>query len=256
MEVHGSSGPPVVLVPGGAAPCTGFFPGLVEGLAGDCRVVVHDRPGTGTAGPGELKDATAHLHALVGELDRGPAVVVGQSLGGAVAALWARDHPGDLAGIVLLDATPITDPRLCRIIEWQTRLLGGPARLPGLGPLLDKGFAAAGRRAVLKAPLPAQSVPAIDTLSDGGLGRLAAAVRGLAALSDGFRTADLPLLPSAVVSADRARPGAMGRSHEALATALGATVTTWPGATHTVHLDHPDEVLALVRDVVRRAHPA
>jgi pimeloyl-ACP methyl ester carboxylesterase len=75
-------------------------------------------------------------------------------------------------------------------------------------------------------------------------------------LSDGFRTADLPLLPSAVVTADRPKPGAMGRCHERLATAFGAQVTTWPGATHVVHLDHPAEVLGVVRDVVTRARPA
>lgn len=257
MEVHGTSGVPVVLLPGGAAPCDGFFPGLVEGLVADpgCRVVVHDRPGTGAAGPGQLKDATAHLHALVADLGLGPVVVVGQSLGGAVASLWARDHPDDLAGIVLLDATPINDPRTCRLIEGQMRAVAVPARIPGLGPLLDKGFQWLGRRQVLRTPLPPEGVAALEVTMAGDIAQLAAATRGLVALADGFRDTDLPLLPSAVVTADRAKPGAMGRSHERLATAFGAPVTTWPGAAHTVHLDHPAEVLAVVRDVVGRVSP-
>jgi pimeloyl-ACP methyl ester carboxylesterase len=258
MEVHGTSGTPVVLLPGGAAPCAGFFPGLVEGLVADpgCRVVVHDRPGTGSAGPGELKDATAHLHNLVTSLGMGPVVVVGQSLGGAVATLWARDHPDDLAGIVLLDSTPITDPVTCARIERPVRVAASLARLPVVGKGVDKAFQALGRRTLLRTPLPAQSVAAVDVVLQGDVAQLAAATRGLGALAAGLNTADLPLLPSAVVTADRAKPDAMSRSHEALATAFGATVTTWPGATHTVQLDHPDEVLELVRDVIRRAHPA
>ncbi|WP_181781946.1 alpha/beta fold hydrolase, partial [Pseudonocardia pini] len=131
MQVHGEVGQPVVLLPGGAAPCAGFFPGLVEGLVADpgCRVVVHDRPGTGrSTEPGGLAGATAHLHALVTELGLGPVVVVGQSLGGAVATLWARDHPGDVAGLVLLDPTPINDPAACVRIERPVRVVGAVAR--------------------------------------------------------------------------------------------------------------------------------
>ncbi|WUL55635.1 hypothetical protein OHS58_19885 [Amycolatopsis sp. NBC_00348] len=45
---------------------------------------------------------------------------------------------------------------------------------------------------------------------------------------------------------------AVRRAHDRLATALGADVVSWPGATHSVHLDHPDEVLATVRDLVTR----
>jgi pimeloyl-ACP methyl ester carboxylesterase len=40
------------------------------------------------------------------------------------------------------------------------------------------------------------------------------------------------------------------RAHQRLATALGAPLVSWPGAEHAVHLSHPDEVLAVSRDVI------
>ena len=254
MKVYGTSGTPVVLLPGGAAPCEGFFPGLVEGLVADpgCRVVVHDRPGTGSAGPGDLAGATAHLHGLVQELGMGPVVAVGQSLGGAVATLWARDHPDDLAGIVLLDATPINDPRLCAVIEGQMRVFGPLGRVPVLGAGLDGLFHRLGRRQMDHLRLPAEVQSGVEPLVEGGLAQLGAATRGLRSLSLGLQEADLPLLPAAVVTAERRAGAAITQAHERLATAFGTSLTSWPGATHTVHLDHAPHVLGVVRDVVGR----
>ena len=127
VRVRGRSGPPVLLLPGGAESCDGFFPGLPEGLVADpgARVVLHDRPGTGTSpADGQLADASAHLGSVVDELGCGPVVVVGQSLGGAVAALLACDRPDVVAGLVLLDPTPIDDPTACGRLELTTSLVG------------------------------------------------------------------------------------------------------------------------------------
>jgi pimeloyl-ACP methyl ester carboxylesterase len=43
------------------------------------------------------------------------------------------------------------------------------------------------------------------------------------------------------------------RPTSGLAEAFGAPLVSWPGATHSVHLDHPDEVLDVVRQVVVEA---
>jgi pimeloyl-ACP methyl ester carboxylesterase len=94
----GESGRPVLLLPGGAESCDGFFPGLPEGLVADpgAQVIVHDRPGTGTS-----------------TVD-----------GSLVDRLSPATTPSRVAGLVLLDPTPINDPRTCAGLERVTVALG------------------------------------------------------------------------------------------------------------------------------------
>lgn len=114
-RIVGATGPAVLLLPGGAEGAQGFFPGLAEGLVAEpgARIILHDRPGTGdNPDPGSLAEAAEHLHDALADLGVEPVVAIGQSLGGAVALLLARDFPDDVAGLVLLDPTPINDVTL------------------------------------------------------------------------------------------------------------------------------------------------
>ncbi len=253
VRVHGESGQPVLLLPGGAEACDGFFPGLVEGLVADpgCRVIVHDRPGTGVSTEeGALADAAAHLSALIDSLDCGPVVVVGQSLGGAVAVLLARAHPEKVAGLVLLDPTPIDDPRTCAGLERGIGVLGSVSTVPVLRSVLTRVVHAAVVRAARRQELRPDCEAAFVRTGDLDAPMLARAVRGISVLAKDLQGAELPSLPAVVVTADRKPDSAMRRSHERLAAAFGGRVECWPGATHSVHLDHPDETLATVRDLV------
>ncbi|OXM44852.1 alpha/beta fold hydrolase [Amycolatopsis alba] len=256
VRVHGDSGQPVLLLPGGAESCDGFFPGLVEGLVADpgCRVIVHDRPGTGTStDDGALADAAAHLSALVDSLDRGPVVVVGQSLGGAVAVLFARAYPEKVAGLVLLDPTPIDDPRTCAALERTVGALGKLSTVPVLRQVFPRVAHAAVVRAARRQKLRPDCEAAFVRTANLDAPMLARAVRGITALAKEVQGAVLPRLPAVVVTADRKPDSAMRRSHERFAAAFGGRVECWPGATHSVHLDHPEETLATVRDVVAQA---
>ncbi|MGI5498952.1 alpha/beta fold hydrolase [Lentzea sp. CA-135723] len=247
VRVFGESGPPVLLLPGGAESADGFFPGLREGLA-DAQVIEHDRPGTGASTvDGELAGAARAISDLVDRLGRGPVVVVGQSLGGAVGALLARDHPEQVAGLVLLDPTPINDPRTCATIERMTVVLGRMAAVPGLRGLVAAAF----RKTALRTArgLRPDCAAAAERTARLDIPQLARAVRGLSALSQNFRESDLPRLPAVVVTAERKPDHVVRQAHERLAAAFGGEVRTWPGATHSVHLDHPDEVLDTVREM-------
>jgi len=256
VRVLGRSGPAVLLLPGGAEACDGFFPGLPEGLVADpgCRVVVHDRPGTGTArADGSLAGAASHLAGLVDRLGCGPVVVVGQSLGGAMATLLARDHPAAVAGLVLLDPTPINDPIGCARIERTMRVLEGLVRVPPLRRLLSAALRASLARQRRRLRLRPDCAAAHARIGDDlDIAKLARSVRGITQLSAGLRESDLPRVPAVVVTADRLPTDRIRRAHARLADALGAPLVSWPGAGHDLHLDHPDETLAVVRGLVRR----
>lgn len=77
------------------------------------RVVNPSLPGFGGSDPLEWNQLTmAHLAeevaAVCGHLDAGPVVLLGHSMGGAVAVRFAHDHPQDTLGIIYRDgaATP------------------------------------------------------------------------------------------------------------------------------------------------------
>ncbi|MEV1047581.1 alpha/beta hydrolase [Streptomyces sp. NPDC049916] len=259
IEIHGSSGPPVLLLPGGHVSCHGFYPGYAEALVADpgARVIVHDRPGTGRSTvPGSLAGASGHLHALVHRLGMGPVVVVGQSLGGDVALLFARDFPEDVAGLVLLDPVPCGDVGLARLLERRYAGLARAARVPPVRRLIRHVMRATAEREIAKRGLRGSVADAPEWITDIDVRELARALEGLAALAEGFRPADLPRgVPAAIVSADH-QPGRIGdgarAAHARVAAVLGVPVTRWPGTSHSLHLEQPERTIDVIRAVLRR----
>ncbi|HEX4697745.1 MAG TPA: alpha/beta fold hydrolase [Actinomycetes bacterium] len=75
------------------------------------RVCAYDRLGVGNSDPPPARqtfaDLADQLDAVVTALHlHRPLVLVAHSLGGTVAMTWAEHHRDDLAGLVLIDATP------------------------------------------------------------------------------------------------------------------------------------------------------
>ncbi|HEY2135594.1 MAG TPA: alpha/beta hydrolase [Xanthobacteraceae bacterium] len=105
---------PVVLVHGASGNLEDQRLTLGNMLAGRRRVILIDRPGHGFSDrPGGAADASpARQAALIAEaltrLGVGRAIMVGHSLGGAVAAAYALDFPERVAGLVML--APVTHP--------------------------------------------------------------------------------------------------------------------------------------------------
>ncbi|MEV0251871.1 alpha/beta hydrolase [Nocardia sp. NPDC050712] len=255
VQIHGRSGQPVLLLPGGAETCDGFFPGLAEGLVADpgCWVIVHDRPGTGAStAKGSLATAAADLAALIAALGCGPVVVVGQSLGGAVAVLLAIEYPEVVAGLVLLDPTPINDARLCRQLDRTMGTFGAIASIPLGRTMMQALLRSSIRRKARRTQLRPDCAEAIDRLGDIDLTQLITAVRGIAGISANLDENRIPHRPAVVIAADRKRGSAVTRAHTRLAAALAAPLVCWPDAQHHVHLSHPDETLAAVRDLIAR----
>src|SRR5215218_4081831 len=114
-ELSGDGSPSVVLVHGFASDHTDWT-AQVEALSKRCRVATCDLRGHGCT-PGKPHDCSietygADVAELVVSLQRAPAVLVGHSMGCRIVLEAARQQPGAVAGLVLIDGsvTGIGDP--------------------------------------------------------------------------------------------------------------------------------------------------
>ncbi len=106
------SGPTVVMIHGLASQLQTYTYSLQARLQGRYRLIMLDRPGSGYSQPGTRASLSAQasiVAAFLRELGIGRALVVGHSLGGAVALALALDHPERVAGLALI--SPATQPQ-------------------------------------------------------------------------------------------------------------------------------------------------
>ncbi len=122
------AGPPVVLLHGLSGQIGHFAHSLVARLAPDFRVLAIDRPGCGysSPAPGGIREQAAIIAGAIRALGLGKPLVVGHSLGGAVALALALDHPDCVGGLALI--APATHPMaqaplLFRSLVIRSRLL-------------------------------------------------------------------------------------------------------------------------------------
>ncbi|MEU6084316.1 alpha/beta hydrolase [Streptomyces sp. NPDC047108] len=118
------SPPPIVLVHGTRFSAAQWSPQLAS-LERDFPVAAVDLPGHGSrsAQPWSLGAATETVAAAVDSLGRGPALVVGHSLGGYVALEFARRHPERLRGLVLAGASAATKGPWAMPYRWVAGLV-------------------------------------------------------------------------------------------------------------------------------------
>ena len=105
-------GPAIVMIHGLGGQMRNFGYALADRLVADHRVILIDRPGSGysAAAPSAAIAAQATLVAgLIETLELESPLIVGHSLGGAVALALALDHPDKVGGLALI--APLTQPQ-------------------------------------------------------------------------------------------------------------------------------------------------
>lgn len=265
------TGPAVVLCSALGLVCDDW--GAVVAALPDVDVVVYDRPGTGhsplpdpgwpDAPPATLGEEVARVRGVGPAVGASPPyVVVGHSSGGLYAQAFARLHPDETAGVVLVDASTAQPPLAATAARVRHGFRVSVARTP-----LPRWIGPAGRRAIVWT----QTVRGGDRLDRAERRRVYGSrdgARGVAAELDGFDAAaaaladlerDHPFPPvpvSVVTAASTGRPWARRddrwvREQAGLARALGAEHRVVEDAAHLITHDRPDVVAQEIGRIVR-----
>lgn len=209
-------------MPGGGSSARAYFPDLVEALQGRAKVLELDPPGHDvTTGRRWLKlaDHARFLAKATAQDGDGPVVIVGHSLGALVALRFVLDHGELVGGLLLLDPSPPIFGLLLPIP--LLRLVG----------IVWRPFRRTSRR-----PVPSPRALPFATRLRWYMGATFPLAIDLAATR--------PIeVPAVVVSADEHRPESVfRRTHTRLADRLDARLEVWPGTTHGVPTERPQEV--------------
>ena len=99
-------GPPILMIHGLGAQLGNFDTGLADDLARDHRVIAVDRPGMGWSDRPDDADASPRAQAaliveVIEALGLEKPLIVGHSLGGAIAMCLALDAPGPYAVVII-----------------------------------------------------------------------------------------------------------------------------------------------------------
>ena len=257
LECHGSGSPTILLQSGYGnggdiwSAAAAHPPAVAKALAATNRVCVYDRPGStlqvdsngtplATIQPGRSDQVSmprtstslvTEWHDLLATAGvPGPYMLVGHSIGGLFALLYARTYPDQVAGLVTVDGTP---PAFARLLK------------PSAQALL---------KASLKAPSSITGYAFEQYDLDEILATLSAAP-ALKAMPTTLMFAGLPQQVSDPAAQEFLKDAALVQDQaraDFAASLPGATTVTVPDATHYIHVDRPDTVIAAVQAVAAK----
>ncbi|NWB84097.1 alpha/beta fold hydrolase [Pseudomonas gingeri] len=266
--VDEGSGPALVMIHGLSGCGRNLTYALSPRLREQFRVITLDRPGSGYSSrhSGAEVDIPAQARLIaefIGKLDLDRPLVLGHSLGGALALSLALDHPQSVSGLVLV--APLTHPqpllppvflslgvRPAFLRRWFARVLATP-----IGML--------GRKALIRAVFAPEPAPTDFAERGGGL---------LGMRSDNFYCAsseiatvnnDLPdmvrrypslKLPVGLIYGSKDRVLNYRKQGESMLGKLpGLSLEIVEGAGHMLPVTAVEPVVELVRSIALRAKP-
>jgi pimeloyl-ACP methyl ester carboxylesterase len=245
-----TSGVPVLLLHGFAGTWHGFEPVLAH-LPASIHAVALTQRGHGDAskpaGGHHLDDFGADLDAFMHVLEMDQAVVVGHSMGGAVAQRFAIDHPERMLGLVLMGAsmTEPNDPELQAF--WESTV-------SQLSDAIDPDFVRRFLESTLAQPVPqafferllqrSLKVPA-RVWKAAWLGRLEED------LSDELGEIEAPTL---IVWGDQDVRCTREDQEQLLKAVPDSRLVVYPGAGHSFHYEEPErfasDLMTFIQDHV------
>jgi pimeloyl-ACP methyl ester carboxylesterase len=245
-------GRPIVLLHGPGAYGAHFF-GIIPALAKSFRVIAPDLPGHGASGffqqaptPGAVN---AWLEDLIDCTCASAPVLVGSTLGGAIAAHFAADNPRRIAGLVLVDSLGLG--------EFQPTALFGQALQAYLAAPDEKTHDALWAQCAFDFPAVRRRLGGhMDLLREYNLAGLRRP-GGLGALTSWMEHLGLPAIPAATLARIKV-PTTLIWGREDRATALGVAEAAhrrygWPLFVIDAAADDPaiDQPEALVETLQR-----
>lgn len=264
LHCTGEGSPTVILEAGRSVGGSQDWTEVQPGIAEVTRVCSYDRAGILWSEP---REEPRDAHRIVDELhgllqaagERPPWVMVGHSLGGLLIRVYDQRHPGEAAGFVLVDAS---HPEQFERYGQEVRAALSEAQPPTPSPLFARLWAASGgyrlglpaRRDAVGAFLP-RSVPW------GFLGEGAArdAIYQQAAATDTLGDRPLVVLTAGVAPSFPGMSEALRAEFyetwlelqsEFVELSSDSEQRVVEGATHNIHVDAPEAVVAAVRELV------
>jgi len=149
-RILGEGAPVIVFSSGTGFPASGWYEsGITKALSKTFRVFTYDRlytfnscPNINNYMPNTAKDVVRTLRKLLKKAHlKPPYVLVGQSFGGLYMLLYAREHPHEVAGLLLMDATSSFGPtplpkKALKLLKRQ----GNPQNYVATNPLYNEGI--------------------------------------------------------------------------------------------------------------------
>jgi pimeloyl-ACP methyl ester carboxylesterase len=264
--IESGTGPAIVLLHGNGTMARDFvLSGVFDLLCKDHRVIAFDRPGFGFSdrprGRIWTPDAQACLfQKALQRLDVQRTVVVGHSWGTLVAVALALRNQPTIAGLVLLSGYYFPSVRRdVALMSWPAMPLLGDILRYTISPLLGRLMAPAAHRKMF-APSPvterfAKEFPVELEVRPSQIrasaGEAALMIPGAAGLAKHHSELSLPVAIMAgrgdkIVDCD-SQAGRLGTELP------GTTLAKVPGAGHMIHHIVPEQVAAVIRDLVRAA---
>jgi pimeloyl-ACP methyl ester carboxylesterase len=223
----------------------------VDSLSGICRTVALDLRGFGssdaTSGTTTMDRFADDIAALLGDLDAGPAILVGHSMGGYVTLAFARRHADLLRGLVLVATRAGQDsPEAAagrRATAEKVRAEGARVVIDGMAP---KMLASGNEDAAMQAAVRGFMEPASR---DGVIG----ALLGMAERPDSTPMLEQIEVPTLVVTGDGDLVIDPAESQTLTQAIPGSQLHVIPDAGHLVAYEKAENFNAILRDWVKIA---
>ena len=253
------SGPVTVVFENGLGTSLEEWDAVAPHIAARARLVRYDHRQASPRGavPAVTPDSVlSDLEALLRAIDaRPPYVLVGHSWGGVIARMFAHAHPGEVAGLVFVDAThEALDTRQLAILPSLYLILLTLGRLPAARRAMSRQLCPPGASDAYRARVEGRlSDPERWTI---GLRTARAETPAIApALARVRRDCpDLPPVPAQVLTAGKMKSKSALRVYEGwkqtVSRAPHAEYRSVPTAGHHMAIDAPEEVVAAINRVL------